>query len=468
MESKGVKILQDRAGHNRRKTRCYNDSLLIILITMPVPHLSTALRGPILELENRIINAMPTIEHWLRKKWREHAIPFYCSVDLRNSGFKLAPVDTNLYPGGFNNLNPEFFPLCVQAMMSAIEKICPETHSILLIPENHTRNVFYLQNVATLQNIMQRAGLNVRIGTLLPEVTKATAFDLPDGRSIILEPVVRKDNKLGTKDFDPCAVLLNNDLSNGIPGLLQGLQQTVIPPLHAGWSTRKKSNHFAAYDRIAQEFADLIGIDPWLINPRFTSCGEINFMEKQGVECVAAAIDRILSVIRKKYQHYGVKEDPFVIVKADSGTYGMGIMTVKSGEDIYSLNRKQRNKMAVVKEGLQVSHVLVQEGVYTFETINQAVAEPVVYMIDRYVVGGFYRVHTGRGIDENLNAPGMHFVPLAFETSCLEADAAQPNIIPNRFYAYGVVARLALLAAALELEQTDPDRHLQQSAPVSA
>ena len=28
---------------------------------------------------------------------------------------------------------------------------------------------------------------------------------------------------------------------------------------------------------------------------------------------------------------------------------------------------------------------------------------------------------------------------------------------PNRFYVYGVVARLALLAASLELERTDPD-----------
>jgi len=421
---------------------------------MPIPHLSTALRGPILDLENRIINAMPTIEHWLRNKWREHTVPFYCSVDLRNSGFKLAPVDTNLFPGGFNNLNPEFIPLCVQAMMSAIEKICPDAHSILLIPENHTRNIFYLQNIATLQGIMQHAGLNIRIGTLLPEVTTATRIDLPEGQTITLEPIIRKNNKLGVSNFEPCAVLLNNDLSTGVPEILKDLNQIVIPPLHAGWATRRKSNHFAAYDRVAQEFADLIGIDPWLINPRFSSCGEINFREKQGEDCVASAIDRILSIIKRKYQQYDVKEDPFVIVKADSGTYGMGIMTVKDGSDIYKLNRKQRNKMAVVKEGLLVSNVLVQEGVYTFESINQAVAEPVIYMIDRYVVGGFYRVHTGRGVDENLNAPGMYFVPLAFETTCLvPKSAAQPNSIPNRFYAYGVVARLALLAAALELEQ---------------
>jgi glutamate--cysteine ligase len=82
------------------------------------------------------------------------------------------------------------------------------------------------------------------------------------------------------------------------------------------------------------------------------------------------------------------------------------------------------------------------------------VAEPVVYMVDHFVVGGFYRVHTGRGIDENLNAPGMHFVPLAFETPCtLPNPAFAPDAVPNRFYAYGVVARLALLAASVELEE---------------
>ncbi len=420
---------------------------------MPVPQLSTALRGPILDLENRIINAMPTIEHWLRGKWRSHSVPFYCSVDLRNSGFKLAPVDTNLFPGGFNNLNPEFMPICVQAMMSAVEKICPDAHSVLLIPENHTRNLFYLQNVATLQNIMQHAGLNVRIGSLLPEIKTATTIDLLDGNTITLEPITRTNNKIGVTNFDPCAVLLNNDLTTGSPEILQDLDQAIIPPLHAGWATRRKSNHFLAYDKVANEFADLIGIDPWLINPYFASCGEINFRDKSGENCVAGATDRILSILKEKYTQYGVKEDPFVIVKADAGTYGMGIMTVKDGADVYSLNRKQRNIMAVVKEGSQVSNVLVQEGVYTFETINEAVAEPVIYMIDRYVVGGFYRVHTGRGIDENLNAPGMHFVPLAFESTCLLPNcAAQPNCIPNRFYAYGVVARLALLAAAVELE----------------
>ena len=65
--------------------------------------------------------------------------------------------------------------------------------------------------------------------------------------------------------------------------------------------------------------------------------------------------------------------------------------------------------------------------------------------------------HGERGRDENLNAPGAHFVPLPFAAPCNVPDVAgAPDCPPNRFYAYGVVARLALLAASLELERTDP------------
>jgi glutamate--cysteine ligase len=135
----------------------------------------------------------------------------------------------------------------------------------------------------------------------------------------------------------------------------------------------------------------------------------------------------------------------------------MGIMTVKDASEVKGLNRKQRNKMAVGKEGLQVTEVIIQEGVPTLERVDEGTAEPVVYMIDRYVVGGFYRVNTSRGVDENLNAPGMTFKPLAFETACsLPNCQLPPDDAPNRFYAYGVVARLALLAAALELERMAP------------
>ena len=204
-----------------------------------VPHLTTALTGPLLDLEKRFIDNGATIEQWLRRQWQEHTPPFYTSVDLRNSGFKLAPVDTNLFPGGFNNLNPEFLPLCVQAAMVAIEKVCPDAKNLLLIPENHTRNQFYLQNVARLAVILRHTGLNVRIGSLLPDITSPTTINLDDGQTLLLEPLKRigaDGRRLGLDGFDPCAILLNNDLSAGVPEILTGLnEQFVIPPLHAGW-----------------------------------------------------------------------------------------------------------------------------------------------------------------------------------------------------------------------------------------
>jgi len=158
------------------------------------------------------------------------------------------------------------------------------------------------------------------------------------------------------------------------------------------------------------------------------------------------------------------------VVKADAGTYGMGVMTVRDSEEMRGLNRKQRNKMAVVKEGLAVTEVIIQEGVPTREDVDGAAAEPVVYMMDHSVVGGFYRVHTERGRDENLNAPGMHFVPLAFAASCNLPDcrAAAAGSAPNRFYSYGVVARLALLAASIELESTASRVQEAPSAPLAA
>src|SRR5881409_3478129 len=178
-----------------------------------VPHLVTALTGPINELEQRILESMPAIERWFRLEWMEHTPPFYSSVDVRNAGFKLAPVDTNLFPGGFNNLTEEMLPLAVQAAMAAIEKICPEAKNLLLIPEKHTRNTFYLMNLQRLMDIFHQAGLNVRLGTLDEEIAEPMTVSLPDGGSLTLEPLVRTRGRLGLKNFDPCAILLNNDLS---------------------------------------------------------------------------------------------------------------------------------------------------------------------------------------------------------------------------------------------------------------
>ena len=427
-----------------------------------VPHLTTALTGPINELEARILDSMPAIERWFRLEWMEHTPPFYSAVDLRNAGFKLAPVDTDLFPDGFNNLTPEMLPLAVQAAMAAIEKICPEAKNLLLIPQSLRHNTFYLANLQRLVQIFTQAGLNVRLGSLDTGITAPTALALSDGSELTLEPLVRTRRRLGLKDFDPSTILVNNDLVSGAPAVLQELhEQYLLPPLHAGRSVRRKSRYFKSYEEVAKKFAKLLGMDPWLIHTLHGQCGQVDMDQASGVECVRTNVDAVLGKVRRKFKEYGISEKPFVVVKADAGGAGLGVMTVRDARDIDAAllrARLARTGAQLSGDAPEVGEVIIQEGVPSYERINDAVAEPVVMMVDRYVVGGYYRVHAERGIDENLNAPGSSFVPLAFaQHHKLPRPGAKPGAsAPNRFYMYGVIGRLAMLAASYELESTDP------------
>lgn len=422
--------------------------------TPTIPHLTTAMHGPIGELERKILQHQPNIEAWLRGQWRLTPPPITSSVDLRNAGIKVAPVDTNLFPAGFNNLNPEFLPLSIQAAQATFYDICPGTVSMMIIPENHTRNKFYFESLGALQEIICKAGFKVRIGSLVFD--KPQTIELASGRTIILEPITRVDNRLQLNDYKPCMILLNNDLSDGIPEILQNIEQPIRPSPYLGWSKRTKTSHFTHFAKVAKEVADLIDIDPWLIQPYFDSCDHIDFMAGDGNDCLLHKVDHILNLTRQKYREYAIEQSPFVVVKADAGTYGMGVMMVTDVNQLASLNRKQRTKMSSSKGSKAVDRVIIQEGIYTFEKVgaNQAVAEPVVYMMGQHVIGGFYRVHAERGDNENLNAPGMHFEPLAFAQCCnnpiIEGNAENHL---NRFYIYGVIARLALVAAAREMQE---------------
>lgn len=417
-----------------------------------IPCLASHCLDPLHHLEKQLLGSQSTIEAWLRGQWHKTPPPFYASVDLRNAGFKLAPVDTNLFPAGFNNLKEDFIPLAVQAAQETLDRLVPGCRRLLLIPENHTRNQYYFENLIALHDILLQAGFEVRIGSLLEEIEQSKEILLPSGRAILLEKIKRQDDRVKLNDFLPCVLILNNDLANGIPEILKGIKQRMLPAAELGWYRRLKSAHFRKYAKVCQELSALISLDPWLLNPFFMRCEEVDFMKREGEGCMLEKSQQLLDQIQKKYDEYHIKERPYVVIKADAGTYGMGVLSIHDPAEIQQLNRKKRNDMTVAKGNRPISQVIIQEGVYTFETWNNAVAEPVVYMIGQYVIGGFYRVHTGRGISDNLNSPGMQFEPLPFVKACNipEVTTKQKGKCANRFYVYGVIARLALLAAARE------------------
>jgi glutamate--cysteine ligase len=190
----------------------------------------------------------------------------------------------------------------------------------------------------------------------------------------------------------------------------------------------------------------------------YDKCGSIDLATDEGMEALRSGVDALLSKIKKRYKEYGIKEKPFVVVKADDNSSGMGILTVRDTKELTTWQAQMRAKTEGMKPAAHVHDIILQEGVLTHERMNDAVAEPVVYMMDRYVVGGFYRVHAERGQDEALSAPGSSYVPLAFaESTHLPQPGVRPGAsAPNRFYMYGVIGRLAMLAASYELEATDP------------
>jgi|SRR3989339_80101 len=403
-------------------------------------------------LEKLFLSRQCEIEAWFRKQWQKTPPPFYGSVDIRNSGFKISPVDTNLFPAGFNNLAPHFIPLAIQAVQSAVAEICPETEKILIIPENHTRNLFYFESLAMLQEIVMGAGFEVRIGSFREDLREKETYTLDSGRNITIEPLERNDNQVGVKDFYSCVIILNNDLSDGVPDILKNVSQKIIPSIHLGWFNRLKSEHFQFYNEAAEAFAKQFSFDAWLINPFFEYCHQVSFADQKGLDCLAANAEDLLFKIQQKYHYYEIKEKPFLVIKADAGTYGMAVMMIKDPDELYELNRKQRNKMAKGKGGQEVTKAIIQEGIHSIEVIGdrKTTAEPVLYLIGRNLIGGFYRAHESKGPDENLNSPGMHFHPFEFAKVCTLPHCCSQKR-ENKFYAYGVIARLAFLAAAKEL-----------------
>lgn len=419
-----------------------------------VPNMQFTAYPAFSEMANLFYTKHQDIEDWLSQQWKESAPLFYTSVDLRNAGFKCTPVDTNLFPAGFNNLPEDAWPIATQAIAEYLQAFFPSVTEILLIPESHTRNPFYFQNVAVLKNLIESAGYSTKIGLLSLAKEEVVEYGLPNGEKLTCYGIERREKALWVNGVLASLIVLNQDLSGGHNAILEGLSQPIVPALNLGWAKRLKSRHFAIYQSVAEAFGESIGFDPWLVNPIFRNCGEINFKTREGEDCLERQVTSLLTSVEKKYQEYGIKKPPFAVVKADAGTYGMAVMMVYEPGEMKKLNRKQRNKMAITKGGEAVTKAIIQEGVYSIEDagIKGASAEPVIYSIGQTPIGGFYRIHTGKKANESLNVPGMEFRPFTTQGNLFKPPADQALAYAT-YYTYSVVARLAALASAREMRQ---------------
>jgi len=374
---------------------------------------------------------------------------FYNSVDLRHSGFKIAPVDVNCFPAGFNNLSLISREVAGKAVANFLDKNFPHVNKIAIIPENNTRNIKYLENVLALQQIIANDGKKeVKIFSLISEIDDSLVVDLDNNQQIILEKLFRTDDKIYAKNnFCPDLIITNNDFTNGVDQMLQNLTQTIIPAVNLGWYVRKKSAHFDIYNQIIIEFCQIIGLDPWLISTMHRHCSDINFKEHGGIGCLAKYVDELIGKIGEKYQQYGITSEPYCYVKADNGTYGMAIMTVKSGAELLEMNKKDRNKMNNIKGSIQNTTAIIQEGVITADLIKNMIAEPMIYLMNGQVVGNLFRVNDARDANISLNAAGMSF----YDLSDLSDEDLQLGLNKTLVAkVYSTIAKLSALAASLE------------------
>lgn len=363
----------------------------------------------LLEVVHLLKSRMHDIDAWFSKRWGTKHPPLYFSSDIRHSGFKIGVVDTNAFPAGFNNLCTSFSQKTQTAFDEYFDAYHPDVGRILLYGEEHTRNKYYLKNLHHLHRLLSSQSRQVRMGFLglNSEQTKLT-IDLEDKR-LDFYKILRSGDQISLADFNPQVILSNNDFTSGCPELFCGITQTIIPSPDLGWFKRKKNHHFSLLHRFIDDFSSTFGLDPWLLYPYTDSATLIDFFSEPSLQGLAQKVQVLLDKVQLKYDEHKIKESPYVYLKNNSGTYGLGLLPVFSGDEILSLNRRKRNRLLSSKEGNQTADFFIQEGIPTVDFYSGYPIEPVIYGVGKRIIGGFFRIHESKNEMESLNAPGMTF-----------------------------------------------------------
>ena len=395
------------------------------------------------ELENFILKNWDEVNNYIEAKKSDLPIPFYSSVDVRESKTKYAPVDHNMFPAGFNNLCSADFKEASKVAGETLKKLSPNAKMIGIFPESHTKNLMYLDHLATLGKIIEDAGYQVRLlsfdHTLFPEGADCLGLTSNSGAEVIICKALVKDGEVYRNADKMDMIICNNDQSNPWPIDWAEVKTVISPTPKIGWFRRQKNIHFGYYNKVANDFCAHFKINPDLIQAKFKAVEDVDFENKSGLEKLGTAVDELISELKP-----GSK----VFVKASQGTYGMGISVVASGEEIINMNRKTRNKMDVGKNSIKFTSLPVQEGVETIIKYDDMPAEITIYLIDGRSIGGFMRVNGEKDDLGNLNSRGMVFRKLCMGDV---VDSAEDHTTKEAMYS--VIARLATIASAYEIKE---------------
>lgn len=407
------------------------------------------------------------INQWLDSKYACYYPPIYTSVDIRNACHKIGVVDTNLFPSGFNNLCETFAEQASKEFHRYLSTHYPSAQKILLIPEDHTRNPHYFEHLGALTRILQKAGYTVVVGSSRATLPENYRVPLVNGDMLGIERVWL-ENGLGklslpgsgllrTEGMIPDLILLNNDLSDGLPNYLVNLRQPVIPSPALGWHARRKNEHFHLVQILIGELAQILEIDPWLMHPLTDVETGIDLDDTICLKRLAEAANRMLMVLRQKHLEHKMATPPYLFIKNNSGTYGMAVTSVASGDEILRWRRRTKNKMQSAKGGRNVSEYVIQEGIATCDFFygkgdSPKPFEPVVYLVGGHPIGIFFRIHQQRNAFESLNASGMEFTCCCFHKLATPSPDYQLSYQDkgDLFVITSLLGKVATLAVSLE------------------
>ena len=406
---------------------------------------------PINILNEKIREKRNELDSWVSAQTEKVLVPLYTSVDLRVSDYKIAPVDTNVFPAGFNNLSPAFRDHASELFKEYIVRKYPKVKSILIIPELNTRNQYYWENISVLKSILEKVEYDVHVGIVSDDFYQdEMSFKALGGKEVLVHKVIKDGHRVVTTASEPDLVLINNDFSDKCPKTLRDIVQPVEPPVEIGWHTRRKSVHFMFYNKLASEIADILEIDPEIISIKTVHEQGVNFDSPEDRERAAVCVRSVLKELSDRYSKMGIDNDPYLFLKSDSGTYGMAVMNVSNADEVIALNSEGRKRMRVSKGGNPVRDIVIQEGIPTSLKLSSgASAEPVIYLVEARAVGGFLRLNSTRGALENLNTRGMEFSDMYLAGDPSNKEDGGAVITP----AYKLLACVASIAAGYEIEK---------------
>lgn len=399
------------------------------------------------EIHEKIVQKLKEVEAWFELKSKAVNMPIYSSYDIRDSGLKVTNVDANIFPAGFNNICPTDQEEAPALMRSYIDQhYGSSVKKILLLTEEHTNNPYYWSNIASLRKIMTEAGLEVQIAIPRAKGSGIIEMQAATGEKLQVCPAYFEDKKITACNFKSDLIVSNNDFSEFYEEWGTEISSPMNPPRELGWYQRKKSNYFKFYNQLATEFSKIIDIDPWDLTVETELFENFDLADEASKEQLALKVDAMLKRIAEKYMQKNVASQPFVFVKNNSGTYGLGVIKVASADEVRNLNYKSRKKMKAAKGGKDVEEVIIQEGVPSITRAEGVTAEPAIYLIGCKLAGGFLRTHADKDETESLNSPGAIYKRLC--VSDLNISVAE-HPLEN---VYGCIARIGLLAIGLESE----------------